>query len=232
MSAGSRARRSALASFLWALVLLLAGCALPPDPEGFRSDQPSEHYLYVPAGYTPDRTWPVFVGIHGFGGSGVDCWSLWQLYADREGFILVCPSLADASGGWYQREGEQKLVDILNLVASEYDTDPRVYLAGFSAGGQFVQGYANTYADRVKGVAVLSARNFITPAYSTWDIPYLVVVGDRDDPATVLIAEQIASARETSGYKVESLVLSGTGHRVTAEARQAVIEHYRRAWQE
>jgi predicted esterase len=208
---------------------VLFGCAVPPDPLEYRHDQPSEYFLYLPKNYDPNQMWPVFIGIHGFGGTGEDCWSLWQPYADIEGFVLICPSLADIGGGWFQEEGEEKVVTIINQVSQEYNTDTRIYLAGFSAGAHFVQGYANRYANWVKGVAVLSAGTFLEPVPATANIPYLVVVGDRDDPARVLIAQQLATARENYGYDVEHLVLSGVGHRVTNKVKEETIAHYREA---
>ncbi|HEX5809145.1 MAG TPA: hypothetical protein VFY25_10805, partial [Anaerolineales bacterium] len=87
----------------WGLIGLLAVAAIfawaavrqstPKDPEQYKHVQPVEYYLYVPENYSADREWPLFVGIHGAGGNGLQCWQLWQAYADREGFILLCPSI-------------------------------------------------------------------------------------------------------------------------------------------
>ena len=74
--------------------------SIPADPTSHRFTQPIEYYLYVPKAYEPSRPWPLFIGIHGSGGTGLDCWNLWQPYAEREGFILLCPTMPDEGGGW------------------------------------------------------------------------------------------------------------------------------------
>ena len=81
------------------VLLLLGACSVVPtpetlDPSAYRHSTPSEYYLYTPAGYSSSQKWPVFVGIHQEGGSGLDCWNTWQPFADKAGFVLVCPSLA------------------------------------------------------------------------------------------------------------------------------------------
>src|SRR5512135_103240 len=129
---------------LVAFIGIFAWIALKPrpqplDPAQYRHSGVVEYYLYIPQNYTPDRSWPLFVGIHGFGGSGLDCWNWWQSYADREGFILLCPSLGDMDGGWYQDAGEAKLFSALNEVRADYRIGPREFLAGFSAGAEFAQ---------------------------------------------------------------------------------------------
>ena len=67
--------------------ILLSACggsgASAPDSGAYRHEMPSEYYLYLPEDYSPDRRWPVFVGVHGSGGSGRDCWNDWQPYAEH-----------------------------------------------------------------------------------------------------------------------------------------------------
>ena len=87
-------------------VLILVKNSAPKDPQQYRHVQPVEYYLYAPENYSADREWPLFIGIHGSGGSGLDCWNLWQSYADKEGFILLCPSIPGDQSGFYQDVGE------------------------------------------------------------------------------------------------------------------------------
>jgi phospholipase/carboxylesterase len=198
------------------------------DPSGYRFEDPVEHFLYVPEGYSSDRDWPLFVGIHGFGGSGRDCWSMWQPYAEAEGFILLCPSIADASGGWYQSEGEAIVVDLLRRVDSDYNIKPRIFMVGFSAGAQFVQGFAFKYPNAVGGVAVLSSGNYYQPNSRASGIPFLVVIGDKDDAVSVAGANGFASLLQQYGNPVELHILEGVGHSVTREHKQLTIDLFRR----
>ncbi len=133
------------------IVFSLAACSsqsftLAHDPTPYYREQPTEYYLYLPANYSAEKEWPVFVGIHGFGSDGTACLEMWQEYADREGFVLVCPSLGDENGGWYQDTGEKILLGVLKKVQQECRVQDKVFLAGFSAGAQFVQGFAFAYS--------------------------------------------------------------------------------------
>ena len=129
-----------------------------------------------------EKEWPVFVGIHGFGSDGTACLDMWQEYADQEGYVLVCPSLGDENGGWYQDAGEKILKAVLKNVRQECRVQNKVFLAGFSAGAQFVQGFAFAYPNSVTGVAVLSSGNYFEPSSDARSVPFLVVIGDKDNP--------------------------------------------------
>ncbi len=232
-------RRRVMSWLMWAAaaVLLVVVAAivyslmnsLPLDPAKYRHESPYEYYLYVPKNYSADQQWPLFIGIHGEGGTGLDCWNWWQSYADREGFILLCPSLADASGGWYQADGETKLFSDINQVRSQYKVRPREFLVGFSAGAQFVQGFTFGYPQYVSGVAVLSSGNFYVPTVTSRGIPFLVAVGDQDDPVRLQGSATFASTLNQNGFDVQYQLLPGVGHALSDQAKQLTIDLYRKA---
>jgi dienelactone hydrolase len=211
------------------LTLGMASCGLfgpgVPDPEPYKRSEPTEFYLYAPENYNPQTRIPVFIGIHGQGGNGLHCWNDWQPYADTYGYLLVCPSLADEQGGWLQDEGNAKLNSILNTVYSEYTINTKFFLAGFSAGAQFVQGYAMSYPNSVAGVSVISAGNFYPVDITLLNIKYLITVGDRDreriDPA-----RRFQHHLDTLGAQAEVHVIPGVGHAMSEEARELTLQFF------
>ena len=214
----------------------LAGCerqsfTLQYNPTPYSRDEPTEYYLYLPSDYSTEREWPVFVGIHGFGSDGRSCLEMWQGYADQEGFVLVCPSLSDESGGWYQDTGERILKDVLKKVKQECRIQNKVFLAGFSAGAQFIQGFAFANPNSVISAAVLSAGNYYEPSANASGIPFLVVIGDQDNPVGVKSAGLFVEMLEGEGYSVELHILPGVKHEVTQEALQLTIDFYRQIQQ-
>ncbi len=221
---------SAIILFAFCGVLgVMAYNSIPADPAKYRHDSPIEYYLYVPKNYSPDHEWPLFVGIHGTGGSGLDCWNWWQSYADNEGFILLCPSIADSGGGWYQSDGNAKVISAVNQVHAEYHVSSREFLAGFSAGAQFVQGFTFTYPQYVNGVSILSAGNYYRPNLNAKGIPFLVVIGDQDDPIAVQGSQGSAAALGKFGFDVQYEVLPGVGHTLTDKGRELTIALFRKA---
>ena len=212
---------------IFCLVLgFYAANAILANPDEHLRTQPYEYYLYVPKAYTADRSWPVFVGIHGSSSDGRDCWEWWHSYADKAGFILICPTLSNAEGGWYQGEGEEKVNAILLQVGSEYRLELRIFLAGFSAGGKFAQCYTFHYPEMVKGVAVLSAGSYCIPVDSARDIPFLVVLGDREAGRRLDAAQEFVSTLEQNDFNVEYHLLSGVGHTITNETRNLTISFF------
>jgi predicted esterase len=199
----------------------------PADPSSYRYTHPIEYYLYIPKAYVPDRAWPLFIGFHGSGGSGLDCWNLWQPNAEKEGFILLCPTLSDSSGGWLQSDGEKNSWAVINLVINQYNIKPGFFLVGFSAGAQFVQGFCFDFPQSVQAVAVLSARHYYSPSPGAKGIPFLVVIGDRDDPAAVSSSMQFSQALANNGSGVNYWLLPGIGHSISNKTKQLTMDFYR-----
>jgi len=199
--------------------------SMPADAAPHHFTQPVEYYVYVPKGYTASRAWPLFIGIHGSGGTGLDCWNLWQPYAEREGFILLCPSIPDQGGGWYQDDGERTTWAAIGQVTGQYNIKPRYFLAGFSAGAAFVQGFFIHYPESVQGVAILSAGVYRLPfPLMGGGTPVLIVIGDRDDPVAIDGSRQFDQALVNNGLDVSYWLLPGVGHQVTDKARQLTID--------
>jgi len=160
----------------------------------------------------------------------MQCLEMWQSYAESEGFVLVCPSLADENGGWYVDEGEANLRKIIQQVQKECRVQKQVFLAGFSAGAEFAQAYAFDNPKSVKAVAVLSSGNYYEPSSESQDIPFLVVIGDQDDPVGVKNAQLFADLLKQNKYSVELDILPGVGHEVTPQALELTIRLYNRLY--
>jgi pimeloyl-ACP methyl ester carboxylesterase len=210
--------------------LVLPGCSQGNpfiDPVKYRQESPYEYYRYTPSKYSAGSYWPVFIYIHGEGGSGLDCWNVFQKYADKEGFILVCPSLADNNGGWYQQDGEAKLLAVLGQVFSGFSVYQQVFLAGLSAGGQFVQGFAFDYPQYVAGVSVIAPGNVYQPSGSAYAKPFYVMVGDRDNPNIIEGSKQLARNLSGLGYPVHYFEMPGVGHQLVEREIELTLELYR-----
>ena len=212
---------------LGCLAALLTACGSSSiNPDDYYHTSPAEYYLYVPAQYTPETNWPVFIGVHGAGRTGLDCWNDWQPYADEEGFILICPSMGGDSRGWYRDEGEEKLNAILGAVNGEYSIKNRYFLAGFSAGAFFVESYSFRYAKWVAAVSMISAGDFEEATSQAKNIPYLVIVGGNEEDRLELNRGFTDNLKQL-GFTVTFHVVPNAGHTMTEEAKNLTIEFYR-----
>jgi predicted esterase len=200
------------------------------DPMAYHFKDPIEYYFYVPKNYTPDHAWPLFIGIHGTGGNGRDCWNMWQEFADREGYLLLCPSLSDLSGGWYQSDGENKLNSVLYKAIFNYQVEKGYFLVGFSAGGQFVQGYTFNHPKDIKAVSAIAAGLNYTPSEGAVGIPFQIIIGSNDNPETIALSKQLESSLINNHSSVDYQYLEGVGHEVTNETRAKVIEFFKKIY--
>jgi pimeloyl-ACP methyl ester carboxylesterase len=224
-------------ALLWASVaafLVLVSLAVyvvmisrPKDPAEYRHTRPVEYYLYVPKTYTADKEWPLFVGVHGAGGTGLDCWNLWQQHAEKEGFILLCPSIPGDASGFYQDVGENTVWNAIGEVKRDYRVKQQMFFSGFSAGAFFIQGFAYHYPQYVSGLSILSAGVYLNPGMFINLVPMLVVIGDRDHPDAVQGSSNFVSTLQQFGFSVQYVVLPGVGHVVTDTGIDLTIELFR-----
>ncbi|HEX5839392.1 MAG TPA: hypothetical protein VFY26_16265 [Anaerolineales bacterium] len=198
------------------------------DPAEYRHVQPVEYYLYVPDAYSDEQEWPLFVGIHGAGGTGLDCWRMWQAQADKEGYILLCPSIPGDSSGFYQDVGENTVWSAIGEVQKEYRIRKRIFFSGFSAGAFFIQGFTYHYPQYVSGLSVLSSGMYMEPSLFPELVPMAVVIGSADDPQAVETSQLFVDGLKSYGFDVQYTVLPGVGHAVTGESIGQTIDVFRK----
>jgi poly(3-hydroxybutyrate) depolymerase len=213
-----------IAVFAWIAVK----ANVPKDPEPYRHVQPYEYYLYVPQAYSPDKELPLFIGFHGFGGAIVDCWELWQPYAEKEGFILLCPTLANAEDGWYPETAKSAVWDIIGQIKKEYRIKQKMFIAGYFAGAHFVQEFAYNYPQSVSGASILSAASYDKANLSGKHICFLVVSGDQIDPFSVEQSSLFSQYLAQEGFDVQYKLVPGAGHVITKEGRELTIKLFKK----
>ena len=200
------------------------------DPADYLHLDPSPYYLYTPVNFTPDRKWPVFVGIHPEGGTGLDCWNTWQPYADQEEYVLVCPSLAEANGTWHRQSGMDTMARVLNQVARDVSIQDQFFFAGYSGGGQFVEAILLDYPQIVTGAAILAAPYYYAPDASAKQAPVLVMIGQSDDPVAIQSAQLYVEQLRQLGYSVTAEYPANVDHRLTRDMIQKTLQLYRQVY--
>ena len=223
---------------VWGAIGLLAAAAVwlviftrnsvPKDPAEYRHSQPVEYYLYAPKNYSADQEWPLFVGIHGAGSSGLECWNMWQAQAEKEGFILLCPSIPGESFGFRQDVGENTVWSAIGEAKKEYRVRNRMFLAGFSAGAFFIQGFDYHYPQYVSGLAILSSGMYLDPKLFPELIPITVAIGGADHPDAIQTSQLFVDGLKNYGFDVHYELIPGVGHTFTNTAQELTIELFRK----
>ncbi|MBP6396945.1 MAG: T9SS type A sorting domain-containing protein [Saprospiraceae bacterium] len=167
-----------------------------------------EYFIHVPSSYDGSKNVPLVFMLHGTGGDGEKYYDTygWKELAEKEGFLAVFPSsgrykiidegeyktttkwntMPDAS--YVFQPGEVGLDDIKFLrrivyeMFDNYNIDTkRVYLNGFSNGGQMAAKCSVEMSDLLAAVAQNASSFFIDTTYvPKRKLPVLYQVGNKD----------------------------------------------------
>lgn len=135
---------------------------------GGNSDQ--KYFLYIPSGGgTAART---FIAVHGITRNAEEQAHLFAPFAEHYGVVLVAPLFPEDRFRDYQRlgrEGRGERADCaLDKIVAEVGSligvrSKKLYLFGYSGGGQFVHRYVMAHPERVARVALAAAGWYTFP---------------------------------------------------------------------
>jgi len=188
--------------------------------------------LRLPSGYRPDRTWPLVLVFHGFGGSAESAQAGFGFdrIADAQGVVVAYPQGTDSGTGgkgWStfgRRAGAAGVDDVvfvrdaLDLVGTRVCVDTRrVFATGMSNGGGMAALLACRLADRVAAVAPVAGAYYPIPGGCRPSRPVAVlafhgagdvVVPFAGDPAWALppVAEWTRGWAERNGCRGDKAV--------------------------
>lgn len=166
-----------------------------------------EYFVHIPANYTAKTAMPVVLMLHGTSGDGDKFYAIsgWKEVGETEGIITVFPSsksyciiddgVQKNTTKWNSQPAEWKfcagqkpgddikfLTTVIEELKSKYTVDSkRIYLVGFSNGGQMAAKCAVEMSDRLAGV-VESAGSFVLDTTYTpkRKLPTAFQVGNED----------------------------------------------------
>ena len=210
------------------------------------------YFVYVPRRITPGA--PLVVSMHGISRNADEHARRLAPLAERYGAVLVAPLFDAARFPDYQRLGRDILASgprgaradlmlerIVAEVARTTPADPaRLYLFGFSGGGQFAHRFAMAYPDRVAAYAVGAAGWYTFPDATVafprgtrvkrclsgvcldperyLRVPALVLVGERDihegtalRATAAVVAQQGESRLERGAHWVAAMQSAARG---------------------
>lgn len=157
------------------------------------------YVVYVPRDFNRATAWPILLALHGGGDYGNDglrqtagaVANAIRLNPERFPAIVIFPqSHADHTPGWQQKGGEAALAAIDKAIAEFHGDPARVYLTGFSAGGNGSWYLASHHPERF--AAMLVVCGFVGKFLGkTSGVDYPPIFPDATDPYAA-VAKQVA----------------------------------------
>lgn len=192
------------------LLLVLNGSFDGSVPTGKLPDQSIQvgenemrYGLYVPLTYTPSRSYPLVICLHGAGFDGDSYLSRWQPRLGED-YLLACPSID--LGAWWTREGEELVLAVLSEVSRRYrvDTD-RIFLTGMSNGGIGTYLIGLNHPDRFAALVPMAAA--LPPALfplleNAKNLPFYIIHGAQDQVMPVQYSREVVDYLKNKGQSV------------------------------
>ncbi len=190
--------------------------------------------LYVPEYYTPDRTWPLVMALHGGSGNGRGFLWSWLRDARSHAAIVVAPT---ATGNTWALMGDDtdtpNLARILDAVRGRWNVDAtRLLLTGMSDGGTFCY---------VTGLESASPFTHLAPVAATFHplmaemadaerlrgLPVYLVHGRLDWMFPVQVARQTRDALSAAGADVTYREIDDLSHCYPREINAVMLDWLR-----
>ena len=200
--------------------------------------------IYVPRDYDSARAWPIILALHGGGEYGSDgirptvgaLAKAIRLHPDRFPAIVVFPQAhADGTPGWQQKGGEAALMEVEKAVTEFHGDSSRIYLTGYSAGGNgawflgyhhptrfaalvVICGFVSDFTGRQShvfypAIAPASAPDpYAALAQELKSLPIWIFHGDADQNVSVEESRHMATALEAISANVRYTELAGVDH--------------------
>jgi poly(3-hydroxybutyrate) depolymerase len=177
-------------------------------------DDPAAYYLLaVPADYTPEKEYPLWVVLHGSHAQPKDMASVFKNGLTQRGVISVYPNSLNRHQQmleWNYPDSGMYLLAIVRDVAAKYHVDPkRIYLAGHSMGGGGTWTMGAVLNDLWAGIAPLSGWYASTPRPDPkWlgSVPIYIIHGDQDQNVLVENSRMAVKALTALGRVAKTLV--------------------------
>lgn len=215
------------------------------QPKGYQRDRPlsfrsdvhagAVYTLFVPEDYTPARTWPLMIGLHGGGpdgkngdevvGSGPSAMNFYQRLAAKHGYIVACPTALRA--GWPNKVNEAYVRDLITELKLLYHVDiDRIYLTGHSMGGFGTWGLGPRMAEDLAAISPMAGGGGSISKLVSTKTPVFIfhgaddaVVGPGSDRA---LAKQLLETTHDFVYTE----LDKVGHGFPASVQQELFDFF------
>lgn len=182
-------------------------------------------FVYYINGEMPERGYPLYISLHGGGGvAAEDNDEQWNnqkiLYGQVDGLYFVPRAPTDTWNMWHQGYMDDLLQQVAVYTSVRLNVDlSRVYLLGYSAGGDGVYNLAPRLSDRFAAAAMMAGHPGDAEIENLRNLPFAIYVGAEDSAydRNVLAFEwvkayEVLNAEDQGGFEYNINIYADKGH--------------------
>ncbi len=192
-----------------------------------------KYLVYTPGNFNTNQTqtWPLILFLHGSGERGDDPQKIKKYCLPRElesradfPFVVLSP-LCPANHRWIDMA--DPVMRLLSEITQRYEVDTRrIYLSGFSMGGEGAWYFAAQHPDQFAAVAPVSGQipdvpNFLETMCTLKNTPVWVFHGAADEMVPLANSQKLAQTLHDCGGDVQFTVYDGLKHGETSDKTYA-----------
>ncbi len=176
-------------------------------------------------GERPSDGRSLWISLHGGGGTTTEVnnqqWdNQKRLYRPKEGVYVAPRAPWDAWDMWFQAPIDGMYQDLIRLMVANYDVNPnKVYLLGYSAGGDGVWRLAPRLADYWAATSMMAGHPGDVRLENLLNTPFMIWMGSKDaaydrNKLAAVRGAQMDSLQQAhpDGYIHETHIIQGKGH--------------------
>jgi len=195
------------------------------DAKRLKVDQWEMPYHVETFGERPEKGHSLYISMHGGGGTPKRVndgqWeNQKRLYRLDEGIYVAPRAPTDTWNLWHQDHIDRLFTRLIeNMIAFESIDPDRVYITGYSAGGDGVFQLAPRMADRFAAAAMMAGHPNETKPLGLRNLPFTIHMGERDsaynrNALAVQWKDQLAELQkqDPDGYQHWVEIHQGKGH--------------------
>ncbi len=200
-----------------------------------RSGEYKMPFVYSINGECPERGFPLYISMHGGGGAPAEVndeqWeNQMSLYGAVDGVYFVPRAPTDTWNMWHQEYMDDFLLQIVSYAVVRLNVNPlRVYILGYSAGGDGVYNLASRLSDRFAAAAMMAGHPGDAEIENLRNLPFSIYVGESDTnynrvglASEWLVHYQRLNGEDPDGFWYNVNIYEGKGHWMDGEDGAAI----------
>jgi predicted esterase len=149
--------------------------------------------IFVPENYNPSKKYPLFIALHGYGGSPENFTKRLHKFLTDKGFIFMAPYGTEVHGltsfSWGDvKKCEEKILNEIENVKKKYSVnDKNIILLGYSQGGGRAFSVGLRHPEIFKGLIIVAgyfsekdAKDYLENLKGK-DLKVFMMVGEKDE---------------------------------------------------